>query len=88
MTEAKLLVAAARRFYWRIIGSPRERAEMERAKSQEHVPLAAIRAHLTREREPAEVRIKRERDATSRELLELTRARHTAAILPMRRREG
>jgi hypothetical protein len=88
MTEARLMLAAARRFYWRIIGSPRERAETARAGSREHVPLRAIRAHLGREREPAEVRIKREREATSRELLELTRARHTAAILPMRRREG
>lgn len=88
MTEAKLMLAAARRLYWRIIGSPRERAELARAGSSEHVPLRAIRAHLEREREPAEVRVRREREATSRELLELTRARHTAAVLPMRKREA
>ena len=83
MRELRLVLAAARRAYWRIIGTPREREEIWRAKSEEHVRLAAIRVHLAREREPAEVRVRRERDAVSRELLELTRARHTAAVVMM-----
>jgi hypothetical protein len=87
MRELRLVLAAARRAYWRIIGTPREREEIWRRRSEEHVPLSAIREHLAREHEPAEVRVHREREAVSRELLELTRARHTAAVVMMSARK-
>jgi hypothetical protein len=71
--------ALLRRLYWRVIGSPAERAESWRRKESSHVPLEAVRAHAQRYREPAAQRIRREHEAISRELLELTRARHTLA---------
>jgi len=77
--EAKMAMAILRRLWWRVIGTPLERAEAWRRKDREHVPLSAVRAHVERYREPAAQRVRRAHEAISKELLELTRARHTLA---------
>lgn len=71
--------AILRRLYWRVIGSPVERAENWRRKQRDRVPLSAIRSHVERYRDSAEVRVRRAHEAISRELLDLQRARHTLA---------
>lgn len=86
--------AMLRRIWWRVSGTPQQRREQERRDSRDHVPLFAIQNYLKRKQEPSAPRVRALHEAISRELLELTRARHTLAaqsnssVLPMRKKEA
>ena len=50
VTARRILAAVARRLWWRVAGTPRERAENRRRASWQHVPLAAVALAERRDR--------------------------------------
>jgi hypothetical protein len=91
LKEFKLVQIIFRRLWWRVAGSPVERAEAWRSKASDRVPLRAIRAYLAREHSPAALRVRALHEVISRELLDLQRARHTLAAgntISFKKKEG